>query len=100
MTLATIKRHIEGFRKRQKNEWERSEYQAWLTGHYTMYAIGVHISKKIKYPKNPMEQEVIVIEDMEITDEEREYYTQKWFEKLQRMANKHNNKKNYQKQKE
>ena len=97
MTLASIKRHVEGFRNRQKNDWERAEYQAWLTGHYVTYSIGVNISKKVKYPKNPMEQEVIVVEDMELTDEEREYYTQKWFEKLQGMADKHNKKINSQK---
>lgn len=79
---------IESFWKSRKNDWERAEYQAWLTGYYVQYAIGASLSKKIKYPKNPMEEETVVIEDMELTEEETIFYTEKFFAKLEHMAEK------------
>ena len=56
MTFGAVKRHIDAYWKRRKNEWERTEYQAWLIGAYTMNAIAAAFSKKAKYPKNPLEQ--------------------------------------------
>lgn len=56
MTFGAVKRHIDAYWKRRKNEWEKAEYQSWLTGSYVMNAIGAAFSKKIKYPKNPLEQ--------------------------------------------
>ena len=36
MTPKVVRSTIEGFWDRRKNDWERAEYQAWVTGYYTM----------------------------------------------------------------
>lgn len=49
------------------------------------------MSKKNKYPDNPLtqqEEEYIVVDDMELSEEEKEAYTKMWFERLEGMANK------------
>lgn len=88
MTPEGIRLQIEAFWKTRKNEWEKAEYQSWLTGYYTMYAIGSNISRKIKYPKNPMEEERVVVEDMELTEEEKIIYQEQLFNRLLLMSNK------------
>lgn len=67
MTPKIVRSTIEGFWDRRKNDWERAEYQAWVTGYYTMYSVGVNFSTKIKYPKNPMKTEDPI--DVESMDE-------------------------------
>ena len=90
MTPAAIKREIEAFFKRQKNKWERAEYQSWLTGLYVMNSIGCCFSRRNKYPPNPMEQQKINTEELELTEEQKEYYRQKFVERLQRMEKRFN----------
>lgn len=90
MTPAAIKRAIEAFWDRQKNVLEQAEYNAWLTGYYTMYAIGCNLSKKTKYPKNPIQKESMVVADMEVAEDEKEKYTEMWMNKLLLMSSKHN----------
>lgn len=90
MTMAAVRLRIEKFWKNRKNDWERAEYQAWLTGYYTMYAIGTNFSKKIKYPKNPMQEEQVVVEDMEITEEEADHYREEFVKRLLRMEDRFN----------
>ena len=90
MTPLTVKAEIEAFWKRQKNTWERAEYQAWLNGLYVMNAIGASFSKKHKYPKNPMEQEQVVQEDLELTEEQKDYYRDQFVKRLQRMEKRFN----------
>ena len=87
-TPYAIKVTAEAFWRARKNDWERAEYQAWLTGKYVQYAIGASFSRKNKYPKNPMEEEKVIVEDMELTEEEKAFYTEKLFEKLENMAEK------------
>lgn len=66
MTPKIVRSTIEGFWDHRKNDWERAEYQAWVTGYYTMYSVGVNFSTKIKYPKNPMKtEEPIDVESMD-----------------------------------
>ena len=66
MTPKIVRSTIEGFWDRRKNDWERAEYQAWVTGYYTMYSVGVNFSTKIKYPKTPMKtEEPIDVESMD-----------------------------------
>lgn len=93
MTLRAVKIRIEKFWEGRKNDWERSEYQAWLTGYYTMYAIGTNLSRKIKYPKNPMEEDKIIIEDMKITEDEAEHYRDEFIKRLMRMEERFNDNK-------
>ena len=90
MTPAAIKRAIESYWKNQKNEWERAEYEAWLNGLYVMNAIGASFSKKHKYPQNPMKQQQIVQEDLELTEEQKDYYRDQFVKRLQRMEKRFN----------
>lgn len=93
MTMAAVRIHIEQYWKRKKNDWERAEYQAWLTGYYNMHAIGASMSRKIKYPKNPMEEEVVVTDDIEITEDEAEHYREEFVKRLMRMEERFNKEK-------
>ncbi len=93
MTMAAVRLRIEKYCKRKKNDWERAEYQAWLTGYYNMYSIGASMSRKIKYPKNPMEEEIIVTDDIEITEDEAEHYREEFVKRLMRMEERFNKEK-------
>lgn len=100
MTPAAVKRQIEAFSKQRKNEWERSEYESWLNGWYVMNAIACSFSKKHKYPKNPMEQEKVVVEDMVLTEEEKDDYRNAFVKRLLRMEKRFNEAKEREKNKE
>lgn len=80
---------IEAFAERKKKEWESLEYQAWISGYYVMRGVAHIMSKKNKYPDNPLKVEEVVVEDMELTEEEKEFYTDKLFGKLMAMKEKH-----------
>ncbi len=90
MTPSNLKLEISAYWNRQKNNWERAEYQAWLSGLYVMNAIGASFSKKHKYPKNPMEQKQIVQEDLELTEQQKDYYRDQFVKRLQRMEKRFN----------
>lgn len=90
MTPFAIKQEIEAFWKNRKNEWERAEYQSWLSGMYVMNAIAASFSRKHKYPKNPMEQKQVVQEDLELTEEQKDYYRNQFVKQLQRMEKRFN----------
>lgn len=70
MTLREVRMYIDGYCKRRKNEWERAEYQAWLTAYYTAYAIGSNFSKKVKFPDNPLNQENAIIDTSKMDEDE------------------------------
>lgn len=86
MTPLAIRMEIEGYTERKKNEEEMIEHQSWLNGYYTMYAIGSNLSKKIKYPKNPLEEEMVIVEDMELTEDEKISWRKKIFSKLKNIG--------------
>lgn len=86
MSMRSIKLEIEGFQDRKKNEWERTEYQSWLTGYYTLRGTSMLFSKKNKYPENPLSVKEVVVEDMELTDEEKDEWAMKWLDRLERMS--------------
>lgn len=88
MTLATVKMHIHVFAKRKQEEMELIEYKAWLNGYFVMYATGANFSKKIKYPENPLKENRVVVEDMELTEEEKIEWKNKIFGKLYKMGEK------------
>lgn len=86
MTLREIRMHIDGFWKRKKSEWERSEYQAWLTAYYTSYSVGVNLSKKVKFPDNPLNQEKAITDVSGMDDDEIAAIHEDFLEKLDLMA--------------
>lgn len=86
MSPKAIRLHIEGCLKRKKEEWERTEYQAWLGGYFTMYAIGANFSKKIKYPENPLTQDKAITDISNMDEEEIANAHQDFLEKLDLMA--------------
>lgn len=47
---------MEAYKNRIKQQYEFSEYQAWLNGLYNVWAIGTCFDKKTKYPENPLEK--------------------------------------------
>lgn len=100
MTPKALKIQIEGFWKQRKNDWERTEYQSWLTGLYVMNAIGCSISRKHKYPKNPMEQQEVVQEDLELTEEQKDFHRKQFLNRLQRMEKKFNREKEKERKKQ
>lgn len=55
-----------------------------------MNAIGCSISRKNKYPKNPMEQEKIIVEDMMLTEEQKDDYRDAFVKRLLRMEKRFN----------
>lgn len=67
---------------------KKIEHLAWLTGAYVMHSIGASFSKKIKYPDSPLSEKQVVVEDMELTEEEKEAGLQNLMAKLQGMADK------------
>lgn len=84
-TPKVIKLTIDAYWENQKKSWEKIEYQSWLNGYYVMNAVGANFSRRVKYPENPLKKEAVVVEDMELSEEEKTYYTEKLFERLQRM---------------
>lgn len=59
---------------------------AWLHGQYVAAAIGVAFSKGAKYPDNPLEaMENAVDPDMELTEEEAEYWRKKLMSNIGRI---------------
>lgn len=55
-----------------------------------MNAIACSFSRKHKYPKNPLHQEQVVVEDMVLTEDEKEYYRDQFVKRLQRMEKRFN----------
>jgi hypothetical protein len=100
MTPKALKIQIEGFWKQRKNDWERTEYQSWLTGLYVMNAIGCSVSRKHKYPKNPMEQQQVIRDDLDYTEEQKDLYRKQLVKRLLRMEKKFNKAKEKERQKQ
>lgn len=86
MTMREVRMHIDGCAKRKKEEWERIEYQAWLTAYYTTYSIGVNLSKKAKFPENPLNQENAVVDTSNMDEEDIAKVHEDFLEKLDLMA--------------
>ena len=86
MTLREVRMHIAAYWKQKKNEWEKSEYQAWLTAYYTVYSIGVNLSKKVKFPNNPLNEENAIMDVSEMDKDEIANVHADFLEKLDLMA--------------
>ena len=73
MTMGAVQRHIDAYGERRQEEIKHSEYIAWLNGYYNAHAITSNMSKKAKYPKNPLEIDIKDMKQMsEITGKTEE----------------------------
>ena len=56
--------------------WYKAQaFSAWISGQYVAVAIGTAFSRNVKYPENPLDAfENMVDPDMEVTEEQAEYY--------------------------
>lgn len=86
MTPRAVKTHIEGFYDRRKNEWEKEEYNSWLSGYFTMYAIGANMSRKVKYPENPLNKKDAIKDVSQMDEEEIVKAQEDYLNKLDLMA--------------
>lgn len=86
MTPRAVRTHIEGFYNRRKNEWEKEEYNSWLSGYFNMYAIGANMSKKVKYPDNPLNKEKAITDISEMDEEEIAKVHEDYLNKLDLIA--------------
>lgn len=68
------------------------EYYAWLAGYFNQFAIGSSMSKKIKYPKNSLEETPVIDDNIELTEEEKDKYRMQFLKRLQRMEKRFNKK--------
>lgn len=66
---------------------KRMSHEAWLHGMYVMAAIGSCLSTKTHYPDNPSVEETIVDPDMDLTEEEKEYYRKLFHKRMGEMNN-------------
>lgn len=93
MTPNAIRVTAKHFASVQESEWERAEYQAWLIGNYVQFSIGACLSKKIKYPNNPLEEKQkrkMEIEEQNLTEEQKDFYRNQFLKRLQRMEKRFN----------
>lgn len=90
MTPAMIKRYIEVYNKRKNDEWEQLEYNAWMNGWYVMNAIACSLNKKCKYPENPLIKQQTIVDEMELTEEEKDKYRMNFLKRLERMEKRFN----------
>ena len=89
--MRDIELRIESYKERMEYNADTINYLAWLIGNYDMQAINASFSKRGKYPKSPLEKNEVVVEDMVLTEEEKEFYTKRFMAKLKFMANKNKN---------
>lgn len=89
-TLSEINLRLKKFKEEKEYRQKEIEYHSWLTGAYVQKAIGSCLSKKIKYPENPLEEKVIS-EEIELTEEKADFYRKEFLKRLQRMEKRFNN---------
>lgn len=81
MTPAAIKRHMDAYSERLRDSYDQLELHAWRTGMYCLAAIGTAFSKRrVRYPDNPLKPQID--DTIEYTEEEKEYYRQKFLQSL------------------
>lgn len=78
---AIEKAYVDGLK--EKRDYE--EQMIWLSGQYNMLAIGASMSKKIKYPNNPVQEREMKRTDF--TEQEKEKYVNSLFGYLEEMQN-------------
>lgn len=88
-TMRDVNLRIKSYREDQEYRAKEIKYQSWLTGLYVQNAISSCFSKKAKYPKNPLKEE-IVVEDMKLTENEADFYRDQFMKRLQRMEKRFN----------
>lgn len=93
MTPNAIRETAKHFASVREDEWERAEYQAWLIGNYVQFSVGVCFSKKVKYPKNPLEEKQkkeLEAKEQNLTEEQKDFYRDQFLKRLQRMEKRFN----------
>ena len=90
-TMKDVELRIELYKEQNEYKLDTIHHLAWLIGNYDMHAINASFSKRGKYPKSPLEKKEVVVEDMVLTEEEKEFYTKRFMAKLKFMANKNKN---------
>ena len=85
MTPAAISEIEKAYIDRIKDKREHDEQMAWLNGQYVRAAIISAFDKKVKYPKNPIEEKELKRTDF--TDDEKEKYVNMLFGNLEEMQN-------------
>lgn len=88
-TMAEINSRFKKYKEEKEYRAKEIEYQSWLTGLYVQNAIASCFDKKTKYPKNPLEEKEVV-EDMQLTESQADFYRDQFLKRLQRMENKFN----------
>lgn len=89
-TLSQINMRLRRYKKEKEYHAKEIEYQSWLTGLYVQNAIASCFDKKAKYPKNPLEEQEVV-QDMDLTEDQADFYREQFLKRLQRMETKFNN---------
>ena len=74
------------------SSWYKAQaVTAWISGQYVAAAIGVCFSKGAKYPDNPLDaMDNMVDPDMEVTEEQAEYYRKLIMGSYARFGSHHN----------
>ena len=93
MTPNAIRETAKHFASVREDEWERAEYQAWLIGNYVQFSVGDCFSKKVKYPKNPLEKKQkkeLEAKEQNLTEEQKDFYRDQFLKRLQRMEKRFN----------
>lgn len=93
-TMRDVNIRIENYKEEKEYEVKKMEHLAWMTGAFMQHAIAAAFSKKAKYPESPLKEKEVVVEDMELTEEEKEEWRKRLLSKLHGMAQKHNSKNN------
>lgn len=88
-TMTEINFRLKRYKEEKEYHAKEIEYQSWLTGLYVQNAIASCFGKKAKYPKNPLEEKQVV-EDIELTESQADFYREQFLKRLQRMENKFN----------
>lgn len=89
-TLSEINLRLKKFKEEKEYRQKELEYHSWLTGAYVQMAISSCLSKKVKYPENPLEEKIIS-EEIEVSEEKADFYRKEFLKRLQRMEKRFNN---------
>ena len=88
-TIKEINIRLKKYKEENEYKVKELEYHSWLTGLYVKNAIASCFDKKVKYPKNPIEEKEAV-QDMEFTEAQADFYRNQFLKRLQRMEAKFN----------
>ena len=88
-TLRSISERKKILEEQEKYQEDLNQFIPWDIGRHVRIAITSSFDKKIKYPDNPLSTKEVVVEDMELSEDEKQMWLNKWFGKLEMMGEKH-----------